>query len=303
MNFSFEDYQELKAKAASNSNQQKVGYFKLKNNGDRALVRICCESLNDLMFVNAHPAAKAEIPGIGQKWPKVSCLNTIGSFEDKCPICAAVAAGDTTVFQKAKKYCYIKMLVAYEDPTTHAFGTSTPVIWERSASYSTEIANKLNLYGTLKDMLFVITRNGVAGDTNTTYQLDPAPDKIFKPELVPADFSAFENFDISRHSYYNKSLEDTTAFYTTGSFPEVVKQNQTNAAAQTQTVNQAQTSTATPAAQANVAIQSTGQAAPTFTQAEANPFPTAQDAVRQAPATAEEATQQAPVRNFGQFTF
>ena len=53
--FNFADYQETVAKAQNGQgNATKVGFFRLKNDGDEALVRINCNSVNDLQFASVH---------------------------------------------------------------------------------------------------------------------------------------------------------------------------------------------------------------------------------------------------------
>jgi hypothetical protein len=61
----------------------------------------------------------------------------------------------------------------------------------------------------------------------TTYSMDilPADHPVFKPDMIPADFSAFNNFNIARHSYWEKTAEEIQAYITTGQFPERVQTN------------------------------------------------------------------------------
>lgn len=115
------------------------------------------------------------------------------------------------------------MLASYKDKATGTWSDPVPVIWERPASYSRDIANKLKDYGDLRQTLLKITRNGVAGDMKTTYSLDYAVPTIFKPEMIPMDFSAFNNFNIAKHSYWEKTAEEVHTYLTTGAFPEVTK--------------------------------------------------------------------------------
>jgi hypothetical protein len=81
--------------------------------------------------------------------------------------------------------------------------------------------------GNLRDTLVLITRNGKAGDMQTTYSMDilPAEHPVFKPEMIPNDFSAFNNFNIARHSYWEKSADEIQAYLTTGQFPEKAQTN------------------------------------------------------------------------------
>ena len=216
-NFDYNQYQEVIARAqnGSNGSSTKIGFFKMKNDKDEALVRFNVSSLEGLQFATVHQL------GAAQKWMKVSCLNPVGSYHDTCPLCAAVAGGAKDI-GKASKKVYVQMLVAYKDPTTGQFSAAIPVIWERPAGFSREIANLLKDYGDLKTRVFKVTRNGVANSMQTTYSISYIP--LFdKPESVPEDFSAFANFNIAKHSFWEKTVGEIQVFLNTGSFPEAAK--------------------------------------------------------------------------------
>ena len=224
--FTYQDYfNNVQSNAQSNASQgPKVGFFKLKDDGDEALVRINLSSVEELQFAAVHTISA------NGKWMKVSCLSPFGV--GSCPLCAAANSGNGSI-SKASKKVYIQMLAAYRDKATGAFSAPVPVIWERPAGFSKDLANKLRDYGNLRDILLKITRNGIAGDMKTTYSLDYAVPTVFKPELIPADFTPFTNFNIAKHSYYEKTPEEIMAFLQTGSFPEATQ------AVQPQTVAQA----------------------------------------------------------------
>lgn len=217
-NFSYNDYQQVIAKAQSGEagSSTKIGFFKLKNDGDEALVRINVRSLDDLMFTTVHQL------GAAQKWMKVSCLNPVGSYFDSCPLCAAVSSGAKDI-GKASKKVYVQMLVSYKDAATQTFSAAIPVIWERPAGFSREVANLLNDYGDLTTRVFKVTRNGAAGSMQTTYSISYIP-LYDKPESVSTDFSAFANFNIAKHSFWEKTAGEIGVFLNTGSFPEVNRQ-------------------------------------------------------------------------------
>lgn len=224
--FTYQDYfNNVQSNAQSSASQgPKVGFFKLKDDGDEALVRINLSSVEELQFAAVHTISA------NGKWMKVSCLSPFGV--GSCPLCAAANSGNGSI-SKASKKVYIQMLAAYRDKATGAFSAPVPVIWERPAGFSKDLANKLRDYGNLRDILLKITRNGIAGDMKTTYSLDYAVPTVFKPELIPADFTPFTNFNIAKHSYYEKTPEEIMAFLQTGSFPEATQ------AVQPQTVAQA----------------------------------------------------------------
>ena len=223
--FTYQDYfNNVQSTAQTNASQgPKVGFFKLKDDGDEALVRINLGSVEELQFAAVHTISA------NGKWMKVSCLSPFGV--GSCPLCTAANGGNSSI-SKASKKVYIQMLAAYRDKATGAFSAPVPVIWERPAGFSKDLANKLRDYGNLREVLLKITRNGVAGDMKTTYSLDYAVPTVFKPELVPADFTAFTNFNVAKHSYWEKTPEEIMAFLQTGSFPEAAQ------AAQPQTVAQ-----------------------------------------------------------------
>lgn len=214
--FNYEEYQNVVSAAKNGTSGVKVGFFKLANDGDEALVRINCSSVNDLDFASVHTISTEG------KWLKVSCLNPLGNYNDNCELCTAVANGNKAI-SKAQKKVYIQMLASYKDKVTGTWSDPVPVIWERPASYSRDIANKLKDYGDLRQTLLKITRNGIAGDMKTTYSLDYAVPTIFKPEMIPMDFSAFNNFNIAKHSYWEKTAEEVHTYLITGAFPEVTK--------------------------------------------------------------------------------
>ena len=296
--FNFAQYQQIAAQEQSQSSGDgtKVGYFKLKDDGDIAIARINLSSTDEFMFAAIHTLQ------VGGKWMKVSCLNPLGMNAAGCPLCSANQANPKGSVGKSTKKMFIPMLVSYRDPNSATGYTPvTPVIWDRPAQFSRELANKLMVAGNLKDVLVLITRNGKAGDMQTTYSVDvlPANHPVFKPDMIPADFSAFNNFNIAKHSYWEKTAEEINTFLATGQFPEVAKNN--NQQAVNTMANTANAYTA-PAYQAPVQA-APAQTVPAYT-APATPQYTAPAAPMTAPATAAPANAAtAPTRNFSGFSF
>ena len=239
--FNFDDYKQTQTN--SSKQFQKVGWFKLANDGDEALVRMNISSLSDLQFASIHTLSAAA------NWMRVSCLHKITEAENNCPFCREAANGNTAI-GVAKKRVYVQMLVSYKDKATGGWASPVPVIWDRPAGFSKELQAKLASYGNLKDHIFKITRNGAAGSMQTTYTLDYAIPTVFKPELIPADFSAFENFDLTRHSFWVKSEAEMDEFIRVGAFPEGKKEETTSVAASAASVysvpNSVQTSIPVP---------------------------------------------------------
>ena len=299
--FNFAQYQQIAAQEQSQSSGDgtKVGYFKLKDDGDVALARINLSSTDEFMFAAVHTLS------VGGKWMKVSCLNPLGMNAAGCPLCSANQANPKGSVGKSTKKMFIPMLVSYRDPNSATgYAPAIPVIWDRPASFSRELANKLMLAGNLKDVLVMITRNGKANDMQTTYSVEiiPATHPVFKPEMIPADFSAFNNFNIAKHSYWEKTAEEINTFLATGQFPD--RTQNTNQ----QTVNTMANTATAYAAPAVPAYQAPAQSAPAQTvpayTAQAAPQYTASAAPMAAPATAAPANAAtAPTRNFSGFSF
>ena len=298
--FNFAQYQQIAAQEQTQSGDgTKIGYFKLKEDGDIAIARINLSSTDEFMFAAVHTLQ------VGGKWMKVSCHNPLGMNAAGCPLCSANQANPKGSIGKSAKKMFIPMLVSYRDPqSATGYTPVTPVIWDRPAQFSRELANKLMIAGNLKDVLVLITRNGKAGDMQTTYSVDvlPANHPVFKPEMIPADFSAFNNFNIAKHSYWEKSVEEINTFLATGQFPEVAKNN--NQQAVNTMANTASTYAAPTAPAYQAPAQSApAQAAPTYTAPTAPQY-TAPAAPMTTPATAAPANAAtAPTRNFSGFSF
>ena len=307
--FNYAQYQQIAAQeqAQSSGDGTKVGYFKLKDDGDIAVARINISSTDEFMFAAVHTVQA------GGKWLKVSCHNPLGMNAGGCALCNANQANPKGTISKSTKKLFIPMIVSYRDPqSATGYSTPAPVVWDRPAGFSRELANKLMVAGNLKDVLVLITRNGKANDMQTTYSVDvlPATHPVFKPEMIPADFSAFNNFNIAKHSYWEKTAEEINAFLTTGSFPERTQTNAQQAPATVAAVANTYTTPAT-AVPAYTAPVYTAPSAPVVAPAvNANAFGNTVAAPAVTPVTApnSQAANTAtgtgtPVRNFSGFSF
>ena len=144
-------------------------------------------------------------------------------------------------------------------------------------------------------------------ENNTRYFINRNEQNLYFDNLANGKISPFVNFNIAKHSYWEKSVEDINTFLSTGSFPEYVKPTQEGA--YVAPAAPVYTAPAQPTYTAPV------QAAPVY-QAPVNPTPVAQP-VYQAPVTPAPATPvtqsaaqpatapatERPARNFGGFSF
>ena len=294
--FSYAQYQQVVAQAQASGEGTKVGFFKLKDDGDIAIARLNIGCNEDMDFASVHTI------GANGRWMKVSCLNPLGSYAGDCALCAAHAANPKGAISKSAKKLFIQMMVSYRDPASATGYTApAPVIWDRPAAFSRELANKLMIAGDLRNTLVLITRNGKAGDMQTTYSMDilPADHPVFKPEMIPADFSAFANFNIARHSYWEKTADEINTYLTTGQFPEKNAAPQQPAAAAP--AYAAPTAPVAPPAPVAAPVAAPAYAAPAAPAAQMPPV--AAPAAAPAPAAPMTGAPGAPARNFNGFSF
>lgn len=304
--FNYQTYESIIAKAQNNpessNGTSKISYFKLGEN-EEALIRINISSVDQIPFATIHkPIFGKQYTGLSNPYAGISCFNELGSYSvDACPLCRAVANGHP-IIGKAEKKCFIPMLVAYKDKATGQWSAPVATVWERAAGFAREIATKLQNYGDLTKVLFKITRVGSGKETR--YSLDYAIPTVFKPELIPEDFSAFANFKINKHSYWELTKEQIEDYLATGEFH--VSNEATKAQSNVVTQQPAQYNTSTAAygapyqpaqpmpAQPTPAYQPTQMTAgPAFTT---QPMPTQQNFQPQQPASE-------PVRNFNASKF
>ena len=284
--FNYSQYQNVvnRAQSAPSTNAVRVGFFKLKD-GEEALVRINVSKLDDLKFATVHkPVFGKKFEGLGTGFTPVSCLNEVGSYSDACPFCKAAAEGHE-VIGKAAKVVYVQMLVSYRDASTGTFSAAVPVVWERPAGFSKELASKLRDYGSLADHVFKISRLGAGKDTK--YSLDYIP-LYDKPETVTTDFSVFNNFDITKHSFWIKPAADLQYFIDNGTFP-ATEQKPANTYTSLDQFSTARAEEKIVEQPFNASI------------APVQPAPT--PAVKQAPVAEEKPAAERPVRNFSGFSF
>ena len=218
--------QNNQSKGQAKGNGQKIGFFKLSNDGDSAVVRFNVSKIDELKFAKVHTIKDK------QGWKTISCFNAIDSFEDKCPLCKANKAGAKDV-GKAQNQVFIPVIVSYLDKGTGTYSDPQPAIWQKNAFYgSQEINTKLTQYGDLRESLFTVSRiGGKDPGTKVTYSIDYIPERMAANYNVPADFSAFENYDPAKHDYWVKTEDEIATFLETGEFPAFKKTEKTEAPA------------------------------------------------------------------------
>lgn len=162
MSISFTQYKAMAPRGGQGDNSAprgpRIPFFSLTNDGDRAVVRFLVDSEDDIEVVHTHQYNS------NGRLRRVECLREGNEPTDNCPFCAANKPIQDRVYIKLVEY------VADEQ------GRIQPVakIWERPMKYAARLARDLTEYGSLSNILFVVTREGAAGSTSTDYPWRPA---------------------------------------------------------------------------------------------------------------------------------
>ncbi len=253
------------AVAATSSNEgfgSDIGFFTLKNDGDEAVVRFMCDSVDDFDIQMVHNIT------LGNKYRKVACLRDPRDPISNCPMCASGTQLTTRFFIRLISYNKVA------DPQTgNVIIVPKAMVWERATSYAKTLKSYLDNYGPLSDVICKIIRHGAAGDMKTTYEIVPNLSKqIYRDDIYIKDPSLFGTFETLGSIVMKKDYNEMTTFLTTGSFPEKPKENN---ATTTQAPAQpaAQAAPAYTAAPAYIPTTSTPMAAePTYGALQVDPM-------------------------------
>jgi hypothetical protein len=215
-NISFADYANKKTTGSNTTTKEyKVNYFRLKDDGDEAIVRFAYTSKEEFNIVTIHSIKTTNKEG-KEFFKSVFCLRDLRDPVSKCPLCAS---GDKVV----NKF-YVKLIeyVHVKDQNGKIIEVIPKArVWERPASFSLKLGSFVDEYGDLTETLFKIKRRGVHKSKETDYDILPANTTVYKPEAHPKNFSDFEGFKIAGSFYMVKTAEEMEQFLETGEFPKV----------------------------------------------------------------------------------
>lgn len=183
-----------------------VGFFSLKNDGEKALVRILYTDPSEFEIYREHT-----ITTVDSRIRSVNCLRENDAVDpiEKCPFCVSN--------EPRRDRFYIKMLQYTVDKNGNVVVEAK--IWDRPFSFAKKIISKLSEYGPLTDCLVFIKRLGAKGDKNTTYEIDYAVAENKSPERYPLKPELFDGYNVLGLRVLNKTAEDMTAFLNSGEFP------------------------------------------------------------------------------------
>lgn len=206
----FNDLDVVESNQGNSGSGSNVGFFNLRNNGDEAIVRFMCDTVDDFEILTCHDVQ------VGTKYHrKVACIRDPREPLDKCPMCASGAKISTRFFIK---------MIQYNRVTDQNTGAQTivpqAVVWERSTAYARTLKSYMDNYGPLSEIICKVIRHGNAGDMQTTYEIVPNlsknvyPDEVYvKDPTLFGDFEAFGTFVMDRNA------DEMRTFLTTGQFP------------------------------------------------------------------------------------
>ena len=213
INIDFTDFTNTKP-ARTSGEKSKVKYFSsLKDDGDETVVRLDYDSPKDFKVVAVHRVVA------NNKWMAVACLkDSFHETNDNCPLCKSGNKMSTKIFVKLLEY----------SKTEDGKVTVEPKVWERGVGFVPTVMEAISdavedgkiPSGTkIRDIVFKIKRIGAKGSVDTKYKV-----KVLNPAVCPEtefvkDFSAFENYDLSRHVYYVKTKAELETYLEKGEFP------------------------------------------------------------------------------------
>ena len=202
------------ATGSSSENNNDVGFFTLKNDGDEAVVRFMCDSTDDFDIQMVHNIT------IGNKYRKVACLRDPRDPLNKCPFCEVGENIATRFFIRLLQYTKVA------DPQTgNTIIVPKAMIWERATNYAKTLKSYLDNYGPLSDIICKIIRHGAAGDMKTTHQIVPNLSKqIYRDDIYVKDPTLFGTFETLGTFVMNKNYNEMSDFLAKGQFPEKPKQ-------------------------------------------------------------------------------
>ena len=201
------DFNSIESNIQSNSNNNKVSFFFLKNNGDEAIVRFMIDSVADFDIQSTHRV------DLDNKKRAVGCIRDAIDPLDKCPFCAAG-------FQIFNRF-YIRLL--QYDKTPEGKIAVSAKVWDRPILYANRLKELINMYGPLSDCLMKITRIGNPGSTSTDYNIMYYPSNTLNINDYPKITDAFNNYSVLKTFVLDKSADDMRYYLSYKTFPASVK--------------------------------------------------------------------------------
>ena len=205
------DFETLSKQNTSEANNNGVGFFSLKNDGDEAIVRFMYDDTKSFEVLATHSIQ------VNGKFRRISCISTPNQPLTSCPFC-----------EKGEKVDYrffIHLLQYTKNPDGSV--SVEPKVWERSISYANKLKEYLNNYGPLSDVICKIVRHGKAGDMKTDYEIIPNLSKqVYRDEVFVKKTGCFDNYKALGRVVLDKNVGEIKEYFATGNFPMKEKEEQ-----------------------------------------------------------------------------
>ena len=186
-------------KNSPNEQGNGVGFLKLANDGDEAIVRFCYDNPDEFEIMTVHDC---KIPVNGEmKFRRVNCIRE--SFKDSPETCPFCAAGE-----KPKNRFYVRLIEYVRDKEDPEKIIAIPKIWDASTTQVSVLNNLCMEYGNISDNVFKIKRNGAKGDQNTQYAIMLANPSVYNANLYPKVEDAFKDYSVLGGMVLDKTFEE-----------------------------------------------------------------------------------------------
>ena len=192
---------------SSENQNNNITFFQLAD-GQQAFIRFMHDSRDDFEVLTMH-----EIP-VGNTVRKISCLG------NGCPVCGSnIKFTDRFHNEKTSNALTTKIYVRLIEYVRQADGsvTAVPRIWERPIGFARELANYLDTYGPLSNIVMQISRIG--SGTSTTYQVMYLPQDRFPENVFVKDVPGIREYRALGGFVMNKTAAEIDTYLATGQFP------------------------------------------------------------------------------------
>lgn len=185
----------------------RVPFFNLENDGDKAVVRFM-HTDDDIEKFAIHRVKQ------GEKTYKIACLRGPSDPVSDCPLC------DEGEFCSSRMF--LKVLVYTPDKDGYYTNPGVLHVWERGKGFRKKIQSLINRYVTentpLYETVFEIERCGKKGDTKTTYEVYKM-ENLDEDECPLPDMDEINEFSALGTIVYDKTEEEILYFLENGEFP------------------------------------------------------------------------------------
>lgn len=165
------------------------GYFSLKKDKDTAQIRFLYNGVDDIEGLSVHKIQ------IGDKKRYVNCLREYNDPVDTCPFCRERMTPAAKLFIPIYNVSQDKIQV-----------------WERGKKFFQKMSSLCSRYPDLVSHIFEIERNGISGDTSTTYE-------IYEVDQDDTTLDDFEIPETVGGVVLDKTAEDMEYYLESGEFP------------------------------------------------------------------------------------